>query len=119
MIHNMVERRAVGLDATYGALADPTRRAILMRLRAGETRVTDVARPIPMSLAAVSRHISVLERAGLIERDVRGRDHYLRVVPERLGEAVGWLEEYTDFWEDRADELTRHLIRRRAATEPS
>jgi DNA-binding transcriptional ArsR family regulator len=107
----MVERPSSVLDLTYAALADPTRREILHRLRDAEARVTDIARPLPMSLAAVSKHISVLERAGLVRREVRGRDHFLRAAPERLTEAERWIAEYTSFWERRADALAEHLER--------
>jgi DNA-binding transcriptional ArsR family regulator len=99
------------LDLTYAALADPTRRAILQRLRTAEARVTDIAAPLPMSLAAVSKHIVVLERAGLVRREVRGRDHYLRADPEKLEEARQWIADYTVFWESRADALAEHLAR--------
>jgi DNA-binding transcriptional ArsR family regulator len=100
------------LDLTYAALADPTRREILRRLQqAREARVTDLARPLPMSLAAVSKHIAVLERAGLVRRDVRGRDHYLRAAPEQLADAERWIAEYTHFWERRADALAEHLAK--------
>lgn len=119
MFHNMVERPSEPpspLDLTYAALADPTRREILRRLRHTEERVTDLARPLPMSLAAVSKHIAVLERAGLIRRDVRGRDHYLRATPERLTEAERWIAEYTGFWERRADTLAEHLAQAVADT---
>lgn len=105
----MVERSPAPLDLTYAALADPTRRAILQRLRHTEARVTDIARPLPMSLNAVSKHISVLERAGLVRREVRGRDHYLRAEPERLTEAEQWIAEYTRFWERRADALVEYV----------
>jgi DNA-binding transcriptional ArsR family regulator len=110
----VVERSLAALDLTYAALADPTRRAILLRLRRAEARVTDIARPFPMSLAAVSRHIGVLENAGLVRRQVRGRDHYLRVEPERLAEAERWIAEYTAFWNERADALVAHLQTRQA-----
>jgi DNA-binding transcriptional ArsR family regulator len=99
------------LDLTYAALADPTRRAILQRLRTAEARVTDIAAPLPMSLAAVSKHIVVLERAGLVRREIRGRDHYLRADPEKLEEARQWIADYTVFWESRADALAEHLAR--------
>jgi DNA-binding transcriptional ArsR family regulator len=108
----MVERQRTGLDLTFAALADPTRRAILSRLKEGETRVTDVARPLPMSLAAVSRHIGVLEHAGLVRREVRGRDHFLRADLHRLAEAGEWIAAYTSFWEARVDALVEHLNRR-------
>ncbi|WP_405583504.1 ArsR/SmtB family transcription factor [Streptomyces sp. NBC_01190] len=93
----MVDRSAApsALDLTFAALADPTRREILRRLQhMEEARVTDLARPLPMSLAAVSKHIGVLERAGLVRRDVRGRDHFLRAAPGRLAEAEAWIAAY-------------------------
>ncbi|WP_127356916.1 ArsR/SmtB family transcription factor [Actinacidiphila soli] len=105
----MVERSPSVLDLTYAALADPTRRDILQRLRRAEARVTDIARPLPMSLNAVSKHIAVLERAGLVQREIRGRDHFLRAEPARLTEAERWIAEYTGFWERRADALAAHL----------
>jgi DNA-binding transcriptional ArsR family regulator len=114
----MVERLRGRLDQMFAALADPTRRAILTQLRDGESRVTDLARPMPMSLAAVSRHIAVLEQAGLVRRTVRGRDHYLRAEPERLVEAGQWIAAYTGFWETRVDALVEHLARRTDPADP-
>jgi DNA-binding transcriptional ArsR family regulator len=113
---NMVERPRGGLDQMFAALADPTRRAILTRLKDGESRVTELARPLPISLAAVSRHIAVLEQAGLVRRTVRGRDHYLRADPERLAEAGQWIAAYTGFWEGRVDALVQHLAHRDGKT---
>jgi DNA-binding transcriptional ArsR family regulator len=113
----MVEHSAATLDVTYAALADPTRRAILLRLRQAEARVTDIARPFPISLAAVSRHIGVLENAGLVRREIRGRDHYLHAEPERLTQAERWITEYTAFWNRRADALVAHLQARQANRE--
>jgi DNA-binding transcriptional ArsR family regulator len=103
MVNRMVEYG--GLDHAFGALADPSRRRILAELRGGERRVTDLARPLPMSLNAASKHIKVLERAGLVRRRVSGRDHYLTLAPEPLGQAAGWLEPYRAFWEPRLDAL--------------
>lgn len=100
------------LDLTYAALSDPTRREILRRLRTAEARVTDIARPLPLSLAAVSKHINVLERAGLVRREIRGRDHFLSADPERLTEAERWITDYRSFWESRADALVEHFERR-------
>lgn len=97
------------LDRTFSALADPTRRAILARLADGEATVSELAEPFPISLQAVSKHLKVLERAGLISR---GRDAQLR--PSRLEgtpmrEAAAWIAEYRDFYEARLDRLERHL----------
>ena len=97
------------LTSTFAALADPTRRAILARLSEGEATVTELAEPFPISVQAVSKHLGVLERAGLI---TRGRSAQLR--PSRLQgaplkEAVEWLEKYRPFWEDGFDRLDKRL----------
>lgn len=97
------------LDRTLLALADPTRRAILQRLSAGEARVTDVAQPFKMSLNAVSKHIMVLERAKLVQRRKEGRDHYLSYRAEPLDAAAKWIEETRHFWGNRLDALERLL----------
>jgi DNA-binding transcriptional ArsR family regulator len=101
-----------GLDRTYAALADPTRRALLVALRTGEARITDLAAPLPMTFAGVSRHIGVLESAGLIRRVVRGREHWLSIRPEGLSAAQDWISEQTAFWTRRADALADRLARR-------
>ena len=97
------------LDRTLLALADPTRRAILQRLSAGEARVTDVAQPFKMSLNAVSKHILVLERAKLVKRRKVGRDHFLSYTPEPLDAAAEWIEHTRNFWASRLDTLERLL----------
>ena len=93
------------LDATFAALADPTRRAILARLASGEASVAELAEPFAMSQPAISKHLKVLERAGLISRgrDAQRRPRRLEVVP--LAEATGWLEGYRRFWEESYDRL--------------
>jgi len=93
------------LDLTLGALADPTRRAILARLSAGETRVTDIAAPFDMSLNAVSKHIRVLERAQLVRRRRAGREHFLTVNRAPLDEAAAWIETQRALWTARLDKL--------------
>jgi DNA-binding transcriptional ArsR family regulator len=100
------------LDRTYAALADPTRRALLVALRVGEARITDLAAPLPMTFAGVSRHIGVLESAGLVHRAVRGREHWLSIRPEALEAAGDWISEQTAFWSRRADALATRLARR-------
>jgi DNA-binding transcriptional ArsR family regulator len=87
------------LDHVYSAIADPTRRAIIQLLTRGDTTVGDLAARFPMSLNGVSKHVKVLERAGLLSRRVDGREHWLTLRPEPLGDATRWLEHYRDFWE--------------------
>jgi DNA-binding transcriptional ArsR family regulator len=100
------------LDRTYAALADPTRRALLVALRAGDARITDLAAPLPMTFAGVSRHIGVLESAGLIQRVVHGREHWLSIRPEGFAAAEDWIGEQTAFWSRRADALAARLARK-------
>src|SRR5215813_9958216 len=87
------------LDATFAALADPTRRAILARLASGEVSVMDLAKPFAMSQPAISRHLKVLERAGLISRGRDAQRRPCRIQAKPLGDASGWLEKYRQFWE--------------------
>ncbi len=101
------------LDRVFDALADPTRRAILNSLRSGPARVTQLAEPFNVSLNAISKHLMVLERAGLIRREVRGREHHFRLEAARLRQAQAWLERYTHFWETRLDALERHIEKRK------
>jgi DNA-binding transcriptional ArsR family regulator len=101
------------LDRAYSALADPTRRRLLETLRAGDARITDLAAPLPMTFAGVSRHIGVLESAGLVRREVRGREHWLSLQPDGLTFAQQWIDEQTDFWSKRADALSARLRRKR------
>lgn len=97
------------LNRTFAALADPTRRAILARLASGERSVSELAAPFDMSLPAISRHLKVLERSGLIARtrDAQWRPCRLKARP--LKEAVDWLEHYRKFWEERFDRLEAYL----------
>lgn len=97
------------LDQTLGALADPTRRALLQRLSRGEARVTDLARPFDISLNSVSKHIRRLERAGLVRRRRCGREHILSLNPEPLDEAVAWMERHRSLWTARLDALDKLL----------
>jgi DNA-binding transcriptional ArsR family regulator len=109
------------LDAVFSALADPTRRAILARLVDGGATVTELAEPFPISLPAVSRHLKVLENAGLITRDrsAQWRPSHLR--PEALRDAMSWIETYRALWDERLDRLDVHLrhIQREADGAPS
>ena len=100
------------LDRTFGALADPTRRRILEHLAGGDRCVTDLARPHRMSLPAVSKHLRVLERAGLVRRQRDGRVHRLKLDAGPMQQAMAWIEEYRKFWEasfDRLDEYLKQL----------
>jgi DNA-binding transcriptional ArsR family regulator len=101
------------LDRTYAALADPTRRGFLVALRDGDARITDLAEPLAISFAAVSRHVGVLESAGLLRREVRGREHWLSVEPAGLRAAELWIGEQTAFWNRRVDALEARLARKR------
>lgn len=97
------------LDSTFAALSDGTRRAIVERLAAGEVRMTDLAQPFQMSLPAVSKHVRVLERAGLVRRRRSGRTHYLSLSGEPLATAADWIERHRHFWEGSLDRLTSML----------
>jgi DNA-binding transcriptional ArsR family regulator len=97
------------LDSTFAALADPTRRAILGRLADGEASVTELAKPFKVSLPAISKHLKVLERAGLIERGREAQWRPCRLAPAPLEDAAGWLEGYREFWEASFDSLADHL----------
>jgi DNA-binding transcriptional ArsR family regulator len=107
----MVNYRAHDLDRTFGALADPTRRKILERLSRGDARVTDLARPFAMSLPAISRHIAVLERAGLLKRRRKGRVHQLKLESAPIRQAARWIDEYRRFWEGSLHSLAAYLER--------
>jgi DNA-binding transcriptional ArsR family regulator len=100
------------LDLTFAALADPTRRAILARLATGEATVTELAEPFEMSQPAISKHLKVLERAGLISMDVDAQRRPRKLEPKRLGEAVDWIERYREIFEQnyqRLDALLEEL----------
>jgi DNA-binding transcriptional ArsR family regulator len=100
------------LDQVYGAIADPTRRAILGVLAEGEVNVGSLAERFPISLNGVSKHVKVLERAGLVERTVHGREHRLRLNAAPMREAAMWLEHYRTFWGDRLDGLEAFLLKK-------
>jgi DNA-binding transcriptional ArsR family regulator len=97
------------LSITFGALADPTRRAILARLAKGETSVTELAKPFDMTLPAISKHLKVLERAGLITRSRDAQWRPCRLKAQRLEEAADWVERYRVYWERSFDRLDEHL----------
>ena len=93
------------LDDVLTAIADPTRRAILSRLSRGDARVTDIAEPFDMSLAAVSKHVQTLERAGLVRRQRKGREHTLSLDARPLRQVVRWTSRYERFWNEHLDRL--------------
>ena len=93
------------LDDVLTAIADPTRRAILSRLSRGDARVTDIAEPFDMSLAAVSKHVQTLERAGLVRRRRNGREHTLSLDARPLRQVVRWTSRYERFWNEHLDRL--------------
>jgi DNA-binding transcriptional ArsR family regulator len=107
------------LSATFSALADPTRRAILARLALGETTVNELAKPFKMSGPAVSKHLKVLERAGLIDRSRDAQWRPCKINPRALQDIDGWLERYRVFWEERLDRLEVYLQELQAAQKKS
>ena len=109
----MVEHfRSAELDRIFSALADPTRRAILHRLTQNPATINEIAKPFSVSLNAVSKHVMVLERAGLLRREIKGRKHYCWIEPRPLREADHWLEYYRQFWEQRMDALVAYVARK-------
>jgi DNA-binding transcriptional ArsR family regulator len=105
----MGEYSSARLDGVFNALCDPTRRAILARLTDTAARVTDIAADFPISLNSISKHIRMLERAGLVRRTVSGRDHVLSLNAEPLSEAAEWIERYRRFWEGRLAALDAYV----------
>ena len=109
IFNQMVKYSTTTLDRTFAALADPTRRRILSHLARGSKRVTQLARPHAMSLPAVSKHLRVLEKAGLLRRRRYGRVHEMQLDAEPLKKAAQWVEEYRKFWEGSLDRLAAYL----------
>jgi DNA-binding transcriptional ArsR family regulator len=99
----------MSLDGAFAALADPTRRAIVGRLARGPAKVTDIARRFPVSLNAVSKHLKVLEGAGLVKRRIEGREHHLELRPAPLREIARWTSRYERFWNEELDALAAFL----------
>jgi DNA-binding transcriptional ArsR family regulator len=110
-----MDDRQLRLDQIYGAIADPTRRAILSALSRGDVRVGKLADRFPISFNGVSKHVKVLERAGLLERTIQGREHWLRLKPAAFREASRWLDHYRAFWDTRLEALETFLVRARRA----
>ncbi|WP_305849515.1 ArsR/SmtB family transcription factor [Pyxidicoccus parkwayensis] len=105
----MVQRQEERLDAVFHALADPTRRGMLRSLAGGERSIGELAAPFRMSFAGASKHVKVLESAGLVHRTVEGRTHRCRLAAEPLAGALDWLRFYERFWTDSLDALEREL----------
>jgi len=109
IVNHMVNYSYNSLDKTFAALADPTRRAILARLARGEASVTELAEPFNISLPAISKHLRVLEKAGLLAREREGRVHRCRLVVEPMEDAAEWIAFYQRFWEGQFDALADYL----------
>lgn len=107
----MGERQSAALDGVFNALCDPTRRAILARLTGAEARVTDIASEFPISLNSISKHIRMLERAGLVRRSIVGREHVLSIDAAPLAAAASWIDHYRRFWDTRLAALDDYVMR--------
>ena len=108
----MVEHSPATLDRVFSAVSDPTRRAILATLADQPATITEIAAPFSVSLNAVSKHVMVLERAGLIRREIHGREHRCWLEPQPLREATVWLDHYRQFWNVRLDALEKYVARK-------
>ena len=115
----MVNQQFDRLSPAFHALADPTRRAILARLAKGDAPVGELAEPFAMSAPAISKHLKVLERAGLIDRRIEGRVHRCHLEAEALRLAQDWIEEHRKIWEQQFDRLTRYLEQTQTANDDS
>jgi DNA-binding transcriptional ArsR family regulator len=109
----MGEYQSQRLDGVFNALCDPTRRAILARLTDADARVTEIAADFPISLNSISKHIRMLERAGLLRRSIVGRDHVLSLNAGPLAEAQAWIDQYRRFWEGRLAALDTFVTNRK------
>ena len=105
----MVNISAAKLDVIFSALSDSTRRAMLQRLTKGEMSVMELAEPFDISKPAITKHLKVLENAGLLRRQIIGRIHLCRLVPQPLGEAAEWIVFYENFWNKKFDALDKYL----------
>lgn len=109
ILNVMVEYNEMQLDATFAALANPTRRSLVDRLAQGEATVSELAEPFTISFAGVSKHLRVLEDAGLVQRRVVGREHYLSLAGAPIAGAAAWLLRYRRFWQESLDALEAYL----------
>src|ERR1700674_207489 len=112
MFNHMVEYSQEQLNNVFSAVADPTRRAILRALAKKPATITQIAKPFPGSLNAISKHVMVLEGAGLIRREIQGREHLCRLEPRPLRDATAWLDHYRQFWDVRLDALESYVARK-------
>lgn len=115
----MVHSRSQQLDETFFALSDPTRREMLSRMADGEMTVAQLADPFEMSAPAISKHLRVLEKAGLLEQQKDGRIRRCRLIAAPLKDAAQWVEQYRQFWEDRLDSLDQYLAEIQSTEKPS
>ncbi len=115
LFNHMVKYHSDPLNAVFSALADPTRRAILARLALGESTVSELAEPFDMSLPAVSKHLKVLEGAGLLTRARQGRVHRCQLDGRPMREAADWIEHYRAFWDGRLDALAAYLDKKNSS----
>src|SRR5579864_2572677 len=110
IFNRMVDHsRTAELDRVFSALADPTRRAILRALTRRPATINEIAKPFPVSLNAISKHVMVLERAGLLRREIKGRQHHCRIEARPLRQADAWMAHYRQFWDDRLDALAVYV----------
>ena len=105
----MVNNKEPRLDKIFSALSDPTRRAMLTRLRRDELSVADLSQPFDMTKSAITKHVKILENAGLLKRTIDGRVHYCRLEPKTLKQATAWLTFYEAFWDDKFNALEAFL----------
>jgi DNA-binding transcriptional ArsR family regulator len=118
ILNQMVYQSEEQLDAVFHALSDPTRRALLRQLAAGEATISALAEPFEMSLPAVSKHLRVMEEAALVEREREGRSWRCRLLPEPLHDALLWLQFYQRFWRGQMDSVSEYLQELQATQEP-
>src|SRR5262249_47310819 len=109
ILNHMVNYNQAQLDRTFGALAHPIRRGILARLASGEVTVAELAKPHGVSAPAISKHLRILEKAGLMSREKRGREHRCKLEADRMKQAEAWIEHYRQFWEASLDRLEAYL----------
>jgi DNA-binding transcriptional ArsR family regulator len=122
ILNHMVKCFPKSLNRVFFALSDPTRRAILARLADGQLTITALAAPFAISFVAVSKHIRVLEHAGLLKRSKQGREYHLRLVPQPLHDAAAWLDQYERFWTDQLHHIkarAEQKARERSAQKPN